>query len=121
VSNLLLNPYRAARDKGLSVVKPSKHELFIDIDNDEDLAHYEAMCDVMDSALLPVHEVRRTRSSGGNWHIVAKTAQELTPIERIALQAALGSDRKRELLSILRIWREPGVPPTVFFEKTEVS
>lgn len=112
------DPYERAEALGLRVVTPTADELQLDIDTGEQLAIYERNIDVL-RKWLQVHEISRTPSQEeGHLHITLQVADRpLTAIERIALQAALGSDPKRELLSIMRAWYNEGVPPTLFFEK----
>jgi len=43
--------------------------------------------------------LRKTRHG---WHVVASYRRQFSPIEAIAMQAALGSDRKRETLNLMR-------------------
>ena len=125
MSDLNDDPKVVAKREGLTVHLPDDNELFIDIDSDEDLAHYEEMMEVLRSIgcsvtpAIEVDSVVRSRSkSGKGWHIRVRFEQDVTPMERIAFQAALGSDRKRELLSILRIRLGVDRPPTIFFEPT---
>jgi hypothetical protein len=119
------DPILSALLNNWSVHYPGDRELFIDVDNDADLAHYDAMLPVLTENGVFVESETRTVSPGGNWHIrlvlVLKFGHALTPEMRIALQAALGSDRKRELLSSLRILFGLDRPPTVFFEKEDVA
>jgi hypothetical protein len=63
--------------------------------------------------------------SGKGWHYVIRLGVDLEPVERIALQAALGSDGFRELLSIASVqngvehpsmlFKPPAVPEGVPF------
>ena len=51
----------------------------------------------------------------GRHHVVVTMPRPVSPMERIALQAILGSDPIREMLSWFRI--ERGIEePTIFFE-----
>lgn len=54
------------------------------------------------------------RSSSGNTHIMIAFAREFTLLERIALQAILGSDPMRELLNLRRCWCEAEDPIALF-------
>jgi hypothetical protein len=122
VSELDDNPYETAATLGLQVMLPSDRELFIDIDCEEDLAHYRAMLEVLkpiaftDGRALVIMDRVIPSKTPGHFHIVVTLDERVTPMERIAFQAALGSDRKRELLSLLRIRLDLDRPPTVFFE-----
>ena len=126
MSNLCDDPEAVAAARGLRVVLPSADELFIDIDDAASEEHYNDMLRVLtenspdsDSPLLC--ETKRTTSAHGNAHIYARLGRELTDVERIAWQACLGSDRKRELLSLLRVLFCPARKPTVFFETADVE
>ena len=106
-----------AKDNGLDVVFPKPSELQVDIDSD---AAYERYCGVLDRLLhhLPfvTESITPSRSGYPKRHIVLTLREPVTDVQRIALQAILGSDPVRELLSLKRI--ENGDPhPTLFFEK----
>jgi hypothetical protein len=120
MSDLNDDPYETAKAQGVDIVLPGPRELFLDIDDDESMAHYEAMLAFCtNDPLFPMREIKRTVSPGANWHVYVEvfSKEPLDPMTRIALQAALGSDRKRELLSALRIHFGLDRPPTVFFER----
>jgi hypothetical protein len=107
-----------ATEQGQMLVAPAPNQLFIDIDNEADLANYQALVDILEVGMGKLHvEVFQSKSSTGvnaNRHIVITLPRRVTPIERIAYQACLGSDRKRELLSLLCV--EAGhLLPTVFY------
>ena len=116
MSELSEDPYIAAERLGLTVVLPGENELFIDLDDDASVEHYADMLAVLDENDIQ-YQTRETTSAGGNTHAyVTLPGPPLSPQLRIALQAARGSDRKRELLSALRIRLHLDRPPTVFFE-----
>jgi hypothetical protein len=119
VSELNDDPYDTARKNGLDIVLPDPDQLFLDIDDADGEAQLAGMLDVL-TDLLDVGVEKRTTSAGGNHHVYLRVglpfAAALDPVTRIALQACLGSDRKRELLSLLRILHRLDRPPTVFFE-----
>lgn len=123
MSELAEDPRVSAERLGLVVVEPGANELFIDIDSDEDEAHYYEMLSVLRENEIPFDEHKRTVSKSGNTHIYLTIAPcktrdvVMTDTQRIAFQAALGSDRKRELLSLLRLTLGTGRAPTLFFEK----
>ena len=115
MSELSEHPDIVAKELGLRVVLPADNELFLDIDDAKSMEHYLDMLTVLDENNIK-YETRATESAGGNNHIYVTLATEVSPQLRIALQAALGSDRKRELLSALRIMLHLDCPATVFFE-----
>jgi|SRR6185369_2135334 len=106
-----------AAGAGQQVVEPAEHELFIDIDTEEDfgvfLRHYTVLSQagyVFGYGAIP------SKSGLPHRHVIVYLNRPVrSHEERILLQAALGSDRKRELLSWIRI--QNGNPtPSVFFE-----
>lgn len=121
-----------AAAKGLRCVLPKPSELFIDIDNG---AAYDRFLDVfimltakpygsdLDEPFGPrMRIVRDTPSPSGlpdRRHIVVDTGRPLaSELERVALQAILGSDPKREAASWLHL--QQGVTNVSrFFEKPQ--
>lgn len=103
-----------ARARGLQVVFPSSRELQVDIDSAESMAVFLANVDRLNHE---GYEVRPSPSRAvGHYHITVRLPYEVTPLERIALQAMLGSDPVREMLSYGRLQR--GIDqPTIFFER----
>lgn len=117
----LVCPYRIAGAMGLEVVVPDIDGLQLDIDCEADLALADGMVRLLLDNRVQTKIVRTTRSKGGNWHVYLKIdwPDDLDPVTRIALQACLGSDRKRELLSLLRHVFGTQNPATVLFERRE--
>lgn len=110
-----------ARKEGLRVVLPRKGQLLIDIDTDADFAVFEQNLPLI-KPLYPYtgHIVTPSRSKPEGRHITVHLNVSLTPMERIALQAVLGSDRRREAYSIERL-KNDDVTPTIFFEKADAA
>lgn len=50
----------------------------------------------------------------GHWHVSYETTQGLEPAQRIAVQAACGSDPNRELLSVVNILKGDADPSVLF-------
>lgn len=124
-----LHPYEddddtveSAARKALSmsqvVVVPADNELFVDIDTEEGFERFMALIPKLDCVS---YTVRRSPSlRPGRHHIVVRLRRSVTPIERIAYQAILGSDPIREILSCRRIDR--GIAqPTIFFERPQAE
>src|SRR5215471_17694731 len=114
---------RLAAERGLEVVPAEAEELQVDIDSAEDLARFEHNLRVL-KKYRSVHSVDRRPSPGGaedHWHISVFLTEEVEPLERIALQACLGSDRMRELLSVVGVTKYALPVPTLFFEKPEYA
>lgn len=97
-------------------------ELFIDIDSPEALAQFDHVWPVVQrqfgvsyTSAEPGIRVTPSKSGGEKRHIRVKLGQSQPLLARIALQAALGSDGRREAISVLRALRgEENV--VVFFE-----
>lgn len=108
-----------ARQEGLRVVLPTATQLQVDIDNDADYARFTQAFDLtMRHGIGGVSSFteRPSRSGGERRHITVHLALPVTALERIALQAILGSDWKREAFSFERLKKGEAVP-TLFFEK----
>lgn len=114
-----IDPFNVARELGVDVTLPGPTELQIDIDDQASLEAYNEMFPYVLQLLPHLKEVRRTTSRSGNTHIYLDTREEapLTAERRILLQALLGSDRKREFFSLLRVVQPVAeCPPTLLFE-----
>lgn len=122
MSDLNDNPAIAAKAKGMKVVIPGPTQLLLDIDNDADHAWMQEQIACMASAGLTVRILSDHPSKSGlpRRHVYIDIGMELSAIERIAWQACIGSDRRREILSLLRVkHRHIDRPPTVLFERVE--
>lgn len=109
-----------AAEKGCVVRIPGPRELFLDIDSEDANANFDRLL----KALLAgfVQRVDRAPSpsgSPGHEHIVVTLNRDLKgDTERVLLQAALGSDPMRELLSWRRIENgSDSASVSIFFEK----
>lgn len=109
---------RWAEENQLDVVFPQSDELFLDIDDLSSSLVYEKNKGIVDQShgILGVI-VSESRSGHGKKHYVVKLKRPVTTIERIALQAILGSDRRREANSLRRHTLDGELTPTLFFEK----
>lgn len=116
-SNLSADPQETADERGQVVVSPKDSDLLIDIDTDADRRHCYHMLAIMKKIGYPTVVLRDEPSKTGAGHrhmYVRVVGRTLTAHERIALQAACGSDRKRELLSVLRTWCSERAPTLLF-------
>lgn len=113
--------YGRALAAGWVVVLPEETQLFIDIDNVEDLAKFHELWPTLKQFRPDAEVLRNTPSPSGKkgrFHIVVDLKIPIDQYGRVMLQAAMGSDRKRELLAWRRIENEDE-HPTLFFEKPE--
>ena len=108
-----------AEKKGLVVVYPKMDELFLDIDSSEAFGRFEEHLYILDREMPGfLLEVRSEPSASGgeHRHITLTLNRYVAAEERILLQAILGSDPKRELLSYI-FFSRGREKPTCFFEK----
>lgn len=118
MSDLSKSPFEVAEALGVDCILPKGNELFIDLDCEADEKWMYEMLKVLHDNGYELTLDKITQSRGGGKHAYLHWDEdEWTPLERVAMQACLGSDRKRELLSFLRIGLgDEKRPPTTFFE-----
>jgi hypothetical protein len=93
--------HKAAKE-GLAIATATDTMLQLDFDTEE---AYDEFLNVEASRLILMFKVKRiivTESRSGNKHVYVHLNQSLPAFARIALQAALGSDRKREFMNVIR-------------------
>jgi hypothetical protein len=113
---------------GMVILFPKEDELFIDCDTEEHFRIFIENFDMLNRNLLKLKPlnlgvekrscIEMWESKGGapGVHIIVQLPFNVDSTKRIAFQAALGSDPKRELLSLVRM--ENGDEfPTIFVEK----
>jgi len=88
-----------AEAQGKTVVHSNRNVILLDLDNKESFYHYETMFPIL-RAFFNLTETDTWRSSSGKGRHVVLACDPLDFPTRIALQAALGSDRKREGLAL---------------------
>jgi hypothetical protein len=114
-----LRAIKEAEEYDLFVVFPGECELQIDIDSDHAFAIYKAMSPIVDKYFgIKSEKVAPSRSGLPKRHVTLELYHKLTSYQRIAIQLALGSDRVREMLSIVQEFRKDP-HPTLFLEKKE--
>lgn len=124
--DLARDPREIAASLGLRCDVPGHDELFVDIDGWWAWWRFRRHCNVLfavmaDARCPMVRHVTPSRHWRVWWpryHARIEFPRTLSDIERVAWQAALGSDPMRELLSLLRI-EKAIAPATVFFERHE--
>lgn len=113
-----------AAAKGCVVRIPGPRELFIDIDSEEASERFDGLLKAFPPGLVEL--VKTTTSPSGrpgHEHIVVTLSRDVRDDrERVLLQAVLGSDTMRELLSWRRIENgSDSASVSIFFEKSEVK
>jgi hypothetical protein len=105
-----------AKARGLVIVEPAPHVVFVDLD--AGIEEYEKLRQLAKDAglTLRLDSLRTsTTTDGRHFHAVMVADRSLTDAQRIALALGLGGDRMAGLLSMARVMR--GIPtPIVFFE-----
>lgn len=104
--------------EGYDVVSPKANELQIDIDTEEQyVVFHDSLAMLIANSTTPNPRVveRPSRSGLPHMHISVTLPYDVTPWQRIAMQAALGSDPRREVLSCVRLMRGDE-HPTLFVE-----
>jgi hypothetical protein len=113
-----------AHERGLDIVLPREREAFIDIDTEDDHAHFRFAFEKLAEACGCACWLRPSPSGRlGRYHAVVRFRwwrEPLSAVERIAIQAALGSDRKREALDLVRLYNDEP-QPSLFFERPAVA
>lgn len=119
--------YVDAESMGCYVKVPADNELFIDIDGPS--SQGEKMMDWFAFNFSKIEEhiggvitsdTPSQSGTPGRKHIVVSCNRKLEPMERILLQAVLGSDLQREALSWVRLVNNDS-KPTLFFEKKPLA
>lgn len=102
---------------------PCDNELFIDIDSQDDLDFFIKQWEVLNKYITGdgsnSYKMSRSKSGGPRYHVTVILMRSISPLERCLLQACMGSDRQRELLSWASLDASPGCEPTCFFEKID--
>lgn len=113
-------PIQKGKDLGLDVIIPGPNDIQLDLDNPSlDNSTLDRAISILNSNGVPVSIVKRLPSKSGiGEHVYLSWPKPLTELERLLLQACLGSDRVRELLGYFRHLR--GIEPvSCLFEKPE--
>jgi hypothetical protein len=112
--------HQRAAERGHVCMYPSSFELFLDIDSFEGLGRLHATLNqnAYIKSIVDGVPLVKTSPSGkaGRFHVIVFLKKRVDKFERITLQALLGSDLSREILSYQEA--QAGCEqPTVFFEK----
>lgn len=105
---------------GLVAVLPRKNELFLDLDMKPSKTAARVEEVLHDNGVYFVSKLI-TKSKSGKRHLYIKLSRNVAASTRIALQACLGSDPVREVLSILRKLEGSEAPTALFETKKELK
>ena len=108
---------KEAQEAGFTVMVAQADEILLDLDTPESELQFEGNLQLL-ASLFGVTNVERWKSKSKGHHVIVHIATKgLSDAERIALQAALGSDGKREIIAIKRL-RDGDTRPSVLFKPT---
>ena len=99
------------------VVLPQPNQLLLDYDTPELPEFFMERMNVLLQAMKGPVLYQTYQSRHGNRHVIVTLPKELTPEHRIAWQAALGSDPKREALSLLSMAKGSKNPTLLIHRK----
>lgn len=105
-----------AKELGLDIIPPGPNEVQIDLDTPADIKHLNAGLKILKDKHEGYKLTQLTTSKSGNKHVYITFDRKWEPMERIIVQACLGSDRKRELLGMMRILNNTSTMPSLLFE-----
>jgi hypothetical protein len=109
---------KKAEALGLDIVLPDDNTLQLDFDTEGQWDTFLAMRLPILLQYVAVLRVWWTESNSGNKHVYIKLKEPMNFLQRVAYQAALGSDPTRELLSLARVQIGQG-ETTMLFEKPD--
>jgi hypothetical protein len=95
-----------ATKNGFEVLMAEPKLLLLDLDSEEEQERFKEVVDDVFALLdLTIVSIDSRPSLGGKGiHVVIRLSEDLSPRERIIVQLALGSDYRREMHSLNRIW-----------------
>lgn len=106
--------------KGLKIVLPASNELQVDLDTEAHCQTFFEQIAVLQREYPETSFLLKPSKNGlPGRHATVTIPWEVGDWERIAFQAALGSDPMRELLSAIRLLRGD-IHPTLFVERESI-
>lgn len=109
-----------AVSEGREVIIATDLMIQLDLDTVADLDIWEKRRCSLECVGIVASKVEEWASKSGNRHVLIHLASPLPVIERIAIQCALGSDRKREFLSLRDVKAGYEFPVMLFRPKASV-
>jgi hypothetical protein len=102
--------------EGFFIVQSTPTSILLDLDTAEALELYEEQLPRI-QLYMEITELERWHSKSKNWHVLLTLKKPMEFHKRIALQACLGSDLKKELISIINAALGQ-VEPSLLFKPT---
>lgn len=97
--------YNVIKKYNLEIIVPDRDELFIDFDGTDSIKRFDKALNILKETSNYQPEVvlkYASKSGAPNMHIIVGLNEYISHKKRIALQACLGSDNVREMLSFMR-------------------
>lgn len=107
------NCIRQAESEGFTVVRGGPCVLVLDLDTPAAWEQYARVL-VIVKRYMDVTAVEEWNSKSGNKHVRITLAEPWDITTRLLLQAALGSDGVKELLTVIRVWNGVDEPSMLF-------
>lgn len=102
-------------------IEATDKQLFVDLDTEEQYTLFQIQIKLLKKHFyFKSYRVTESKQGIPHRHVVVEMAEAYPLINRIALQACLGSDSARELMSVRRCMNQED-EVVVFFEKKEVT
>jgi hypothetical protein len=103
---------------GCDIVAATDSQLFVDIDTEDQFEMFKKQVQMFEKHFaMRGLEVRPSKQGLPHRHVVVELAGPMPLVTRIALQACLGSDAARELISMKRALAGEKENVVVFFER----
>ena len=115
MSNFNEHPEAYAKKHGLVICPPYPNELQVDIDARMLPPQFDECLQII-AQFNKVVNVSYTTSKSGNLHVYVELEKNVSDHARIALQACLGSDPKREALTFYNTTMAENKMPQFLFE-----
>jgi hypothetical protein len=115
MSEKVANPKKYAFENNLVIVPPGLNELQLDIDAKQLPKSFQEQLGIL-GQVNPVIGYHTTTSKSGNLHVYVQLSKPFSLAERVLMQACLGSDIKRELLTYKNMQDSNNTQPQFLFE-----
>lgn len=106
-----------ARANNFDVIEADEYTLLLDLDAPEALAQFEHVFPILERHFIVVKQ-ETWKSKSGHTHKLLELAKPLSVMERLLLQAALGSDGRREVIALVRLHNGVANPSRLFKPKS---
>lgn len=113
----------STRKRGLRIVEPRANEIQIDLDNARALRVYARQYFLLEQHGITTgwrERMTTSKSGGSRVHVTITIPKGIDNVKRVAFQAILGSDLKREAFNLCRVIKRNRYP-IVFFERSKAT